>query len=85
MQWRADFMKLPGISRLNQPVTGKRLIEKFDPFSPIPTEPDIQERTRKIPDIAFIHQRHLGILIEDGTQERGAGAKYADDKYWIFV
>ena len=66
-------------------MTGKRLIEKLDSLGPISFEAAIQERTRKIPDIAFIHQRHLRVLVQYGAKQRSAGTEYTDDKDGIFV
>jgi hypothetical protein len=41
--------------------------------------------TRKILDIALIHQRDFRILVQMRTQQRRAGTKKPDNKNWVLV
>jgi hypothetical protein len=65
-------------------VPRKGLVEKFNPLRPVPLEPELQQRTGEIPDIALIHQREAGVLIQHGTQQRRAGTKNTNNENWIF-
>jgi len=70
-----DLFQSGIITIRHQPVPRQRLVVKLDALRPVAPEPRVQQRLRKIPDIAFKHQRHPGILVQDGTQQGRPGTE----------
>src|SRR5579859_980249 len=75
-----DPIKPAQAAAKDQPMTGERLVVKFLSLQPIALKPDSAKCFREIPDIAFIHQSHLRMQVQQGIQQRSTGAKHPHHK-----